>query len=509
MNSKVSRTKMSKRNVTASIVARLVGIITSFAGRYVFVKVLSAEYLGIGGFFGNIFSVLSLCDLGFGAAISQSLYKPLAEGDEYRVSAIVRYFAKIYRRAAFIMLFLGISALPILPRIVKTQIDMSIISASFLLLVIHNFFSYILAPKCALVVCDQRMYVTAIVRSVFGVAALVIQSVLLVVTRNYIFYLASRIAVLLIEDLIINGYADKKYPFLAFKINVDKKYKKRLYENVKALMFHKIGGVLSRSTDSLLLTYFVGLSGMGKYSNYALVIGSIGAFFDVAINSVSASVGNLGAGDRGEKSERIMRTMYFVNFWLITVGTCIIVCVLNPFIELWLGKDMLFTNTEMLVIVASFYFSCIRDPVQIFVSSYGLFRQSRFIPITRALCNLVLSVVFVQKIGVAGVFLGTTLSTVLIPLFGETAVLYKHGFSLKARDFYREMMSYIGISVLCTVICFVLTYNVKISLLGIVSRGISAFCASNALLLLLCSGNGYFAEMSKLLSKRITNPFRS
>lgn len=501
-----SRTRMSGKNFAVSVIGRIVGMITSFVGRSVFVRVLSAEYLGLGGFFGNIFSVISLCELGFGAAICQSLYKPLAEENEYKVAAVVNYFTRVYRRVAFATLCMGLLALPFLNSTVKSDIDNKIIVAAFLLFLVHSTFSYLLSPKCCLVVCDQRMYVVTAVRSIFGIAALVIQSVMLVKTGDYILYLSVRIAMLTIEDLFINYYADKKYPCLSLKMNVDKEYKKCLYSNVKALMFHKVGGVLSRSTDSILLTYFVGLSGMGKYSNYALVIGTVGAFFDVAVNAVSASVGNLGAVDRGDKSENVMRRLYFLNFWLLTVGTSVIVSVLNPFIELWLGKDMLFTTPQMLIIVSSFYFSCIRDPVQIFLNTYGLFRESRFIPIFRAIFNLVLSVLFVGKMGAAGVFLGTVLSTVLVPLCFEVKVLYKYGFGKNPREFFSEMFGYIVKSFISATLCFGMTCMIKITPTGLILRGISAFCLSNAVLLLISFDEKYFYDMingAKNLSKRL------
>lgn len=490
---------MSKRNFVYSIIGRIVGMITSFAGRTVFVKVLSAEYLGLGGFFGNIFAVVSLCELGMGAAVAQSLYKPLADEDECRVSAIVEYYSRFCKMVALVTMLLSLLAVPFLSKIVKTQLDMRILISAYLLFVLHSVVSYLLLPKCTLVVCDQRMYVVTFVRSVFGIIALVLQSLMLVITGNYILYLICRILVLTVEDIVINRYADKNYPCLSLKMHVTKEYKKNLYSNVKALMWHKVGGVLSRSTDSLLLTYFVGLSGMGKYSNYALVIGTIGAFFDVAINAVSASVGNLGAGDRGKKSENVMRKMYFINFWLLTVGTSIIVCTLNPFICLWLGEEMLFTNLEMLVIVSSFYFSCVRDPVQIFVSTYGLFKESRHIPLLRAAANLVLSVFFVKKMGVAGVFLGTALSTVLVPLCMEVKVLYKYGFSMKSAEFYKEMFYYIAVSFVCVAMCFVATYAVKVTPMGVLIRAFSSFCASNAILLIFTSGKEYFSDAVDIL----------
>ena len=492
---------MSERNVVVSIVGRIVSMLTSFVGRSVFVSVLSAQYLGLGGFFGNIFAVISLCELGVGTAIAQSLYKPLSKNDEYEIAAVMRYFSKIYSAIALVTLCLSLCAIPILPQVVKSEIDYNIVLMSYILFTTHAFFSYILAPKRCLVVCDQRMYVVTAVRSIFSVVALVIQCVVLAVTKNYVLYLVCRIFVLTLEDIAICYYADKRYPFLSMKLPVSKQYKKSLFTNVKALMWHKVGGTLSRSTDSILISYFVGLSCMGKYSNYALVIGTIVAFFDVAVNAVSASVGNLGAGDRGNKSEKVMRRLYFINFWLLTVGTSIIVSILNPFIELWLGSDMLFSDFEMLVVVSSFYFSCIRDPVQIFVSSFGLFKESRFLPMLRAAVNLVLSILFVRNMGISGVFLGTTLSTILVPLCGEVGVLYKYGFSMKPGAFYKEMLSYIGVSLLCSSLCFVLTYNIRITLVGVVVRCVSAFCASNALLLIFCSHSEYFDDMIRILKK--------
>lgn len=219
----------------------------------------------------------------------------------------------------------------------------------------------------------------------------------------------------------------------------------------------------------------------------------------MAVNAVSASVGNLGAGDRGEKSEKIMRSLFFINFWLLTVGTCIIVSVLNPFIEIWLGKEMLFSNVEMLIIAASFYFSCIRDPVQVFVSSYGLFKESKYIPVLRAALNLVLSVAFVKELGIAGVFLGTVLSTVCVPLLGEVYVLYKHGFSMNCNSFVKEMFYCIFVSFICSFVSFSVTRTFAVTPLGIAMRTVFSFCSSNVVLLAFCSSNEHFSTMMSLV----------
>ncbi len=509
MQKNIGRARKSQRNFSASILSKFVTMFTSFASRTVFVKTLGAEYLGLGGLFGNIFSVISLCELGLGAAIAQSLYKPLAENDKDAVSAITAFYAKCTRTVACVSIFLSLLAYPFLGKLVKSTLDMGEIRAAFVMFSLHTFVSYLLLPKRTLVVCDQRMYVVSIIRCVFSVFALGVQVSALVLSKSYLVYLAARIIVIALEDITVNAYADRAYPFLALVRRTDENYRRGIFQNTKALLWHKLGGTLSRSTDSLLLSYFVGLSGMGKYSNYALVIGTIGAFFDVAINAVSASVGNLGAGDRGKKSEWVMKKMYFLNFWMLTVGTSVVVSTLNPIIELWLGEDMLFTNAEMLVIVSSFYFSCIRDPVQIFVSTYGLFKESKHLPVFRALSNLVLSIAFVQKMGVAGVFLGTTLSTVLVPLCGEVIVLYKYGFSLDPKSFLKQMLGYIAVSFVCIPLCFLLTYGIRVTFSGVIIRVLSSLCASNAMLLVLCSGNECFDEVAGMLKNMLKRRDRS
>lgn len=486
MHSTTGRMSMSKRNIAFSVLARIVGMVTSFIGRSVFVSALGSEYLGLGGFFGNIFAIISLCEIGIGSAVAQSLYKPLAQDDEYTVCAIMHYFSKAYAIVAFLSFAISFAFLPFVGRALDGAVDYKTAVFSFLLFATHNFVSYLLAPKRALVVCDMRLYVVTAIRCVFCVIALALQCIVLLTTKNYILYLSARIASLNLENIAVNIYADKKYPFLNIKKSVSHEYKTELFTNVKALCLQKSGIILSQSTDSIIVSYFMGLSCMGKYSNYALVIGTVVAFFDVATNALGASVGNLGVCDRGQKSEDIFKKMYFINFWLLTVGTSVLVSTLNPFIRLWLGENMVFTSFEMLAVVSSFYFSCIRDPVGVFLSNYGLFKQGKYIPILRALANLVLSVAFVKMWGVAGVFIGTAVSAIAVPLWAEVKVLYKHGFFMSPKNFFCRMFCFIAMSFVICSFCFALTLKIESSLFGIFLRAVLSFSFSN-IILFLCT----------------------
>ena len=80
-----SRLRKSGRNIIAGLFQYALNILLVWIGRMIFVRVLSSEYLGINGLFTNIISVLSIADLGLPAAMTYSLYQPLAENDTKKI----------------------------------------------------------------------------------------------------------------------------------------------------------------------------------------------------------------------------------------------------------------------------------------------------------------------------------------------------------------------------------------------------------------------------------------
>jgi O-antigen/teichoic acid export membrane protein len=210
---------------------------------------------------------------------------------------------------------------------------------------------------------------------------------------------------------------------------------------------------------------------MGKYSNYALVAGSVITLIDIVIGSVSASVGNLSASTDTKKNISVLRRLFYINFALLTLFSCVLLNTLNPFIKLWIGEKYLFDMATVAVIIASFYFSCIRDPVQVFLNAYGIFEKSGYMTLCRAFVNFVLSVLFVKKYGIAGVFLGTAISAATVPLWCEPVFLYKYGFKSSVRPFMLEMFSLIGVSVLACAVSFLLCRSIPGNLFGIAARG--------------------------------------
>ena len=90
----MSRTKKSIRNVIFTIVGFVVTTLLQLVNRKVFILFLSSEYLGLNGLFSNILSMLSLSEMGIGAAIVFALYKPIAEKNTEKVKSLMALYKK-------------------------------------------------------------------------------------------------------------------------------------------------------------------------------------------------------------------------------------------------------------------------------------------------------------------------------------------------------------------------------------------------------------------------------
>ena len=495
----VSRTAMTKLNTTFSLINRIITIICNFVCRSFFIKVLGGEYLGAGGMFGNVFSVLSLFELGFGEAASQAMYKPLAKGDMLQVKNIVKYYAKVYRYISLITLALSFAVMPYLAFFFPDIIKISNYKEVYLLFVIHQMLSFYFAPKRALVMCDQRMYIVMLIRTISCVCVTISQIICLLYTGSYLGFIFLRILFLALDGITIEIYADKKYDLKDLHTikEAHESIKKLIKGNTLSLAVHRIGGVINNSTDSILLSSYLGLSQMGIYSNYSLIINSLGSFVCLAINAASASVGNLGASESTDKSVSILKKMCFANFFLLTNCASLLICLINPLILLWLGKDMCFSLPESIIIIACFYMSYIRDPVQIFLNAYGVFKSTKYLYLFRGLANLAISFMLVRRFGVVGVFAGTLISTVACVFFTEPYMLYKNGFGIKYRGFLKKYVGYVISSVVICTLSYILTANIPgYTILSLMLKGACVTVITNILLFALY---GKTKELHELL----------
>ena len=79
------------------------------------------------------------------------------------------------------------------------------------------------------------------------------------------------------------------------------------------------------------------------------------------------------------------------------------------------------------IIVANFYLNGMRQTNLIFREAMGLFWYDRYKSIAEGIVNLIVSVILVRRFEVAGIFLGTIVSTLTTSFWVEPYVLMRYG----------------------------------------------------------------------------------
>lgn len=459
-NIKKTRSQNTMKNIYYSFFGQLLGLFVSFILRMVFVKQLSGEYLGIDSLFTSIVTMLSLAELGIGSAINFSLYRPLSENDTEKIKSLMFFYKKIYRVVGISIFIIGTGILPFIVSSVSKQNQIQNISIIFFIFVLNSSISYFYSYKKTLIIADQHRHITIIYKYIFYVLMVIIQSIVLLVWKNYIIFLLIMLCSTFLENYTVSKKADNLYPFLKEKDykTIDSVTKKQITKNAYAMSFHKIGGVVINSTDNIFISKVIGIATVGLYSNYLLITNSLNVIISQIFNSIIASVGNLGVEEDEKKLEEVFNFTFFCCYLIVSFSVTMLATLVNPFIELWIGEQYILPMSSMFFIVSMFYVLQIRKAVLTFRDALGLYWYDRYKPIVESILNIVFSITFSIKFGLNGVFMGTILSQLFTSIWIEPYVLYKYGFHSKLIVYFKKLVQY----TLYTIITLAIVYNISI-----------------------------------------------
>lgn len=438
------RTESSAKNLAAAIAGQAVALGASFFARTVFLRFLGKEYLGISGLFTNVLTVLSLVELGIGPAIIYSLYRPLAENDVEKIRALMALFKKAYTLIGLCIMVLGAAITPFLQYLITGLPDIPNLKPIFLLFALNSSISYFYSYKRSLIIADQNRYIATIYRYGFFSAMNIAQIAVLIAAKSYLLFLFAQVLFTFLENIAVSRKADKMYPYLRERPQkpLDRETLQTIRRNTAAMVLHKIGGIAVNSTDNILTSIMIGTVWVGLCSNYQLIIDALQKVIDQVFLSISASVGNMGATESEEKSRDVFYAINLLGFWIFGFCSISFYVLANPFITLWLGKDMLLPNLVVLIVSVNFYINGMRRSVGIFRDAYGLYWQYRYKPLFEAAINLTASVVLAPILGVTGILLGATISALTTCFWVEPLVVFKFGLQSSCRGYFLRYFLY-------------------------------------------------------------------
>ncbi len=438
----MTRTEKTMRNVRLSLICQFIVLLTSVITRRFISDYTSIEYLSVGGLFSNIMTVLSLAELGIGTSITFSLYKPISDGDESKIRALMRLFKNAYTVIGIAVLVLGGALLPALHLFVD-DIDAVLAQVPdfyliYILYVVNSAASYIAAYKRILIIADQKKYIASAVTALSKTLLCVASCVVLALTGNYVIFMICTVVATLGENIALSLIADKKYSYLKEKgddvLSADDK--KTIKTNVGASMMHNVGGVLVNGTDNIIISRFVSFLTEGIYTNYHLLSAAVDSVLAPIFQSATASFGDLSVNVDNAHKRSVFHRMFFAGAWLYGFCAICLAVLARPFVLIWLGEGFEIDDLSVFLVALNFYLLGMRRPGLVARDAMGLMRYDKWKSIAEAAINIVLSIILAKYLGLAGVLLGTTASSLLTCTWVEPYMLYKHGFKSGVGSFF-------------------------------------------------------------------------
>ncbi len=503
-----SRTKNSIKNACHAVGGQVVNLIVQFILRTVFIRYLSIDYLGVSTLFTNILTFLSLAELGVGTAITFSLYKPIANNDSRKIAVLMKVFRKAYMAIGTAILLIGFSLTPFLSFFYKEVPKVDNLAIIYLLFVINSGISYFFSYKSIFIIANQKNYIVTNNTCFFKIVAAILQGVSLVLQHNYLVYLVIGIICTVISNIRISFVANRIYPVLKAKTNdkLDITTKNEIISNIRALVYHRLGGIIVFSTDNLLLSKMFGVGVVGLYSNYSLIVSSIEGIINQAFSSIAASVGNLGSTEDNENKIRVYNNIFFINFWIYSFSSIALTCLIDPFIRLWVGNNYLMEMLCVIFIIINFYLKGMRQTNMTFNAAFGLVPYYKYMPIPECIINLVTSVLLAKILGTVGVFIGTTISTLSTCLWIEAKVLFNYGLKAKLKLFFLKYIKYAAITLLgLFAALYLCSFVTNMGISGFIERSLIVAVVPNFIIFLLSRKTVEYSFVQGLIKDQIKN----
>ena len=465
---KTNRTKNTIYNFISGMFGQVLTMIMEFIVRTIFIQTLGKELLGINGLFANVVQMLSLAELGVGTAILYKLYEPLAKKDEERTRILLNFYKKVYYIIGIVVLVIGIILIPFLPDIISDYDSLKGLGINailiYLLFISKSLVSYFFfAYKSSIIRADQKEYKINIVSYFTEIGTAVLQIIILLVFKNYIFYVILAILKIIIQNIINAILANKMYTYINKKTNnkLSKKEVKEILKDCYALFLYKINAVVLKATDNIVISAYLGLGMVALYSNYYILYNAINLVLSKIFESVVHSLGNLHTTHDFNHEHKIMRIVNFIAVMLGSLFGIGIMCVSNEFINAWIGSKWIISGTFSILMGIEVYTLSIRCYLSRYRTAMGLFQKAKYRPLIGMIINIIISILLVKKLGISGVLIGTIVADWATVVWYDPLIIYRYGLENKFSvvKYYIRNLKYLIIAFLIGIGCYMFCIN--------------------------------------------------
>ena len=430
MAMRLERKKNTIRYLVWGMSGRAVTLLGPFVIRSMIIERLGAGYLGLGSLFTSILQVLNMAELGIGSAVAYCMYAPIANDDTEVICALLGAFRKIYKIIGLVILGAGLLLSPFLGLLINGDVPADInIHLLYLLYLLNASISYLMcAYRNVLFSAFQREDILSKIHSALLIAGYVVQIIILSMFRDYYLYYAVVPIISILDNTVVYFLSKEYFPRYIPQGALPQQIKGDIKEKVSGIVISKFCGLTRNAFDSIIISSFIGLRAVAIYGNYYYIMSNLSALLVIGVTAMRAGIGNSIAMDTEEKNHKDIGRFSFIYMWVAGWCSICLLCLYQPFMELWVHKENMFPFYMVILFSVYFFGLCVGDIIDAYSGAVGLWWENRKRTMCEAVCNLLLNIVLGYLFGVAGVLLATVITIFVFNFFWKAYILYDRYF---------------------------------------------------------------------------------
>lgn len=397
------------KNIFFSIALQIFTMISGFIVPRVILVFFGSNINGLISSINQFLTYGSLLEGGVGTVIAASLYKPLREGNQEKVSAIFNATKRFFYQMGVIYSLYSLIVVFVFTFLVNTGNSKWFVAMLVIVLSFQSIIQYLLSMSYRILLeADRKVYYVSLTQILIVVANVVLIIIITNTTKNIILVKLGSSLVYLIQPLMYVRYVEKTY-----KINrtilPDKGALSQRWDGFA----QQIAYFASSNTDILLITFFSSLKMVSVYSIYSMITMAISNLVVAISSSIVPSMGRVLSENDTKKIKNKFERYEFLIVIISSILYSSVIIVLTPFVMLYTKgiHDANYSQLSFGIILAlGKLFYCFSEPYVRTILAAGHIKQvSRFAYIESGI-NIIISLILVLKLGIMAVALGTLLS---------------------------------------------------------------------------------------------------
>lgn len=445
-----NRSSLLKINTTTSLLYQIVVFICGFVLPKLIIDNYGSAVNGLIASITQFLGIIALCELGMGAVVPASLYKPLADKNIDAISKVVLSSEKFYRRIAILMLLYVLVLAVVYPYIVDGF--PFIYTASLLVIIASSTFAqyFFGISYSLLIIADQRQYITYFVNGGTLIVNLVLSYILIRVGASIHMVKLLSAAIFILRPICYTIYVKRHYP-----LNKNVVYKEEPIKQKWNGVAQHLAYTVQEKAGFIILSVACSLEAVSVYSVYFLITEGLRAFVYSITSGLSSYIGNILAKSETELLKSgFMKIEWALHSIAIIVYSCAAVLIM-PFVSIY-TQGVTDANYMIpvfpVLICAVICIRCLQLPYTLVVQAAGHFKETQNSAILEPIVNIIVSLLLVKEYNLTGVAIGMLFSVIYRMMY-LSIYLTKHILNNSGRLLFKRLIVDVVLAITIFLLC--------------------------------------------------------